>query len=90
MGRWGALHQSTGPWTGAYQRARNHAAAGFVIAFAHFCEAEAPQQMAQGQPKVTTEDELIWVDYDPQVVTDACGRTGYLSRFYCRLCQLKT
>ena len=82
MGRWGALHQSTRTRGLAHIGALGITlAAGFVfIAFEKPAKLKAPQQMAQGQPKVTTEDELIWVDYDPQVVTKtlAAGQAIFL------------
>ncbi len=82
MGRWGALHKAVRTrWIAHLGALAIVLAAGFVfIAFEKPVKLKAAQQTAQGAVKVTTEDELIWVDYDPELVknTLASGQAIFL------------
>jgi thiol:disulfide interchange protein DsbD len=82
VGRWGALHQTPRTrWIGHGSALALTLAAGFVfIAFEKPVKAKAAQVASDGKVKATTLDELVWVDYDPALVTKtlASGQAIFL------------
>ena len=82
MGRWGALHRSARTrWIGHLGALAIAVGAGVgFIEFEKPVKVKAAALAADGTRKVTTEDELIWVDYDAELVktTLAAGQAIFL------------